>query len=140
MSEAGDISFYAVGGGTMKRFQSEWSMNAMARIAREIIILCLWGNDIDATDAHALRFGMDLFQLASELKNNIHGLRRIGFCQAVERKTWMHLSVEGVRPRYRTSMSSCRQLVYGMIVFYWEHKGLTLSGFKISRPDGVHFN
>ena len=51
--------------------------------------VCLGGNDIDTT------VSMDLFQLASKLKNNIDGLRRVGFCQVVERKRWRHLSVEG---------------------------------------------
>ena len=77
VSEAGDINFSAV---RVTRFQSERSTDAMERIAPEIIILCLGGNDIDATDAHTLRVGMDTFHLASKLKYNIHDLRRVGFC------------------------------------------------------------
>ena len=89
VSEAGDINFYAVRGGRVERFQLEESMNAMERIAFEIIIFCVRGDDIDATDAHTLRVGMDSFQLASKLKDNIHGFRRVGFCQVVERR-WRH--------------------------------------------------
>ena len=51
VSEAGDINVYAVSGGTVKRFQSEVSMNAMECIAPEIIILYLGGYDIDALHA-----------------------------------------------------------------------------------------
>ena len=65
VSEAGDINFYAVRGGAVTRFQSEMSTDAMERIAPDIIVLCLGGNDIDATDAHTLRVGMDTFHLAS---------------------------------------------------------------------------
>ena len=43
VSEAGDVNFYAVKGGTVKRFQAERSVNAMERIASEIIIFCLGG-------------------------------------------------------------------------------------------------
>ena len=60
------------------------------------------GNDIDATDGHPLTVGMDVFQLASKLNNNIHGLRRADFCLVVGRKRWRNLSVEGVGPRCRT--------------------------------------
>ena len=92
-------------------------MNAMERIAPEIIILARC-NDIDATDAHTLRVGMDLFQLASKLNDN-HGLRRGEFCQL--RKRWRHVSVEGVvGPRCWISMSFYRQLVHSMIVSFTE--------------------
>ena len=70
VSEAGDVIFSAVRG-TVKRFQAEGSMNAMERIVPEIVF-CLGGNDINDTDAHPLRLGMDLFQLANKLKNNFH--------------------------------------------------------------------
>ena len=97
VSEACDISFYAARCGTVKRFQSEAYVNAMKRIPTQIIIVCLGGNDIDSSDAHTLGVGMDLFQLTSKLKNNIHGLGRVGFCKVMERKRWRHLSVEGGR-------------------------------------------
>ena len=141
VSEAGDISFYAVRGGTVRRFQSEASMNAMKRIAPQIIIFCLGGNDIDSSDAHPLRVGMDLFQLASKLKHSIHGLRRVGFCQVVERKRWRQLSVEGGR----VAVQDINEFLQAACVehecfFYWEHKGLAFSRFNIFRTDGVHFS
>ena len=109
--QAGDIYFYAVRGGTVKRFQSERSVNAMKRVAPEIIIFCLGGNDIDGTDAHPLRVGMDLFQLASNLKNNIHGLRRVGFCQVVERRGGDIYRWRKVGPRCRKVGPRCRTMI-----------------------------
>ena len=45
VSEAGDVNFYAVKGGIVKHFQAERSVNAMERIASEIIIFCLGGGE-----------------------------------------------------------------------------------------------
>ena len=42
VSEAGDIAFYAVRGGTVERFQSEAFVNAMKRIAPHHYFLS-WG-------------------------------------------------------------------------------------------------
>ena len=58
VSAASDISFYAVRCGTVKRFQSKASVNAIKRIAPQIIIFCLGGNDIDGSDADPLRVAM----------------------------------------------------------------------------------